>query len=245
MNLKKIPKKTIIMIAISTLLGGYSAWDALSTSSKPVVQSTINNQDAEDDIYKNIEPEPVQIVQEFEPIKEVQPIEKEEPPFQPLPPSYFSKEEGKQIVKVVEKPKQPAFKLSKEAQIVLDNLESQYANDVQLNLVNSQIALKEAQGKLAEINKPKAVEKTEVKEEKQLKAISLKDRMTISSIIIASKNKRAWVNVDGEDIPIAEGAVFYGVKVVSISSNSVMFQDLISEEIFQKHFNHQIGGVNE
>lgn len=239
MKFKKLPKKTVVLLSVSAALVLYSLYDYVTTPSQSKPAVTRSN--VEDDLLAKVgnqdNPEKT-ATNETPQTKAVEP-EIVEPEFRPLPPSYYGAElKPKKPQKVtVEK---PMFHLSKEGEAVLEHLASKYANDVRIELINSQISLKEAQDKLTTLKAPKVAQMEEKKAEKPPQVVPLKNRIVISSIITSSKSKRAWVNLDGEDLPIAEGAALYGLKVLSISSNSVIFEDLSSKERFQKFFNHQI-----
>ncbi|MCD1171242.1 hypothetical protein C6H54_17435 [Vibrio cholerae] len=247
MNFKKLPKKTIYILVFAAFLVIYSAYDFISSDSP---QPQVVGDDVELDVYKQIDlAEQEQSLSTSVDVASAttEPKKRSVDDVRNQPSAYETKKPTS-VTKANPEVKEPTFKLTKDGEKVLRNLESKYSNTVQIDYVNSQIALKEAQKKLAELNAPSIDEVQQKALEKVALTIPFKDRIVVSSIITSTKSKRAWVNVDGEDLPIAEGAAFYGVKVVSISSNSVIFRDLGTNETFQKFFNHQMvpeGGLNE
>lgn len=248
MNFKKLPKKTIYILVFAAFLVIYSAYDFISSDSP---QPQVVGDDVELDVYKQIDlAEQEQSLSTSVDVASAttEPKKRSVDDVRNQPSAYYETKKPTSVTKANPEVKEPTFKLTKDGEKVLRNLESKYSNTVQIDYVNSQIALKEAQKKLAELNAPSIDEVQQKALEKVALTIPFKDRIVVSSIITSTKSKRAWVNVDGEDLPIAEGAAFYGVKVVSISSNSVIFRDLGTNETFQKFFNHQMvteGGLNE
>ncbi|EGR2026329.1 hypothetical protein DYB89_14715 [Vibrio cholerae] len=250
MNFNKLPKKTIYILVFAAFLVIYSAYDFISSDS-PKTQETETAADVELDVYKQIDL--TEQEQSSSTSIEVASATTDLPKrsvddVRGQPSTYYEAQKSMSVTKASPEVKQPTFKLTKDGEKVLRNLEGKYSNTVQIDYVNSQIELKEAQKKLAELNVPSIDEAQKKASEKVASTIPFKDRIVVSSIITSTKSKRAWVNVGGEDLPIAEGAAFYGVKVVSISSNSVIFKDLSTNETFQKFFNHQMvpeGGLNE
>ncbi|EGR0546767.1 hypothetical protein ACQ5UA_17725 [Vibrio cholerae] len=248
MNFKKLPKKTIYILVFAAFLVIYSAYDFISSDSP---QPQVVGDDVELDVYKQIdlaEQEKSLSTSVDVASATTEPKKRSVDDVRNQPSAYYETQKPTSVTKANPEVKEPTFKLTKDGEKVLRNLESKYSNTVQIDYVNSQIALKEAQKKLAELNAPSIDEVQQKALEKVALTIPFKDRIVVSSIITSTKSKRAWVNVDGEDLPIAEGAAFYGVKVVSISSNSVIFRDLGTNETFQKFFNHQMvteGGLNE
>ncbi|HFG2091846.1 TPA: hypothetical protein ACGGSC_003200 [Vibrio cholerae] len=248
MNFKKLPKKTIYILVFAAFLVIYSAYDFISSDSP---QPQVVGDDVELDVYKQIdlaEQEKSLSTSVDVASATTEPKKRSVDDVRNQPSAYYETQKPTSVTNANPEVKEPTFKLTKDGEKVLRNLESKYSNTVQIDYVNSQIALKEAQKKLAELNAPSIDEVQQKALEKVALTIPFKDRIVVSSIITSTKSKRAWVNVDGEDLPIAEGAAFYGVKVVSISSNSVIFRDLGTNETFQKFFNHQMvteGGLNE
>ncbi|EJL6419975.1 hypothetical protein ACK3FM_003091 [Vibrio cholerae] len=248
MNFKKLPKKTIYILVFAAFLVIYSAYDFISSDSP---QPQVVGDDVELDVYKQIDlAEQEQSLSTSVDVASAttEPKKRSVDDVRNQPSANYETQKPTSVTKANPEVKEPTFKLTKDGEKVLRNLESKYSNTVQIDYVNSQIALKEAQKKLAELNAPSIDEVQQKALEKVALTIPFKDRIVVSSIITSTKSKRAWVNVDGEDLPIAEGAAFYGVKVVSISSNSVIFRDLGTNETFQKFFNHQMvpeGGLNE
>lgn len=247
MNFKKLPKKTIYILVFASFLVIYSAYDFISSDSP---KAQVVGDAAELDVYKQIdlaeqEQSPSTSIDVASATTELPKRSVDDVRSQSS--AYYEAKKSTSVTKASPEVKQPTFKLTKDGEKVLRNLESKYSNTVQIDYVNSQIALKEAQKKLAELNAP-SIDEAQQKDLDKALTIPFKDRIVVSSIITSTKSKRAWVNVDGEDLPIAEGAAFYGVKVVSISSNSVIFRDLSTNETFQKFFNHQMvseGGLSE
>lgn len=251
MNFKKLPKKTIYILVFASFLVIYSVYDFISSDSP---KAQVVGDAAELDVYKQIdlaeqEQSPSTSIDVASATTELPKRSVDDVRSQPS--AYYEAKKSTSVTKVTKashEVKQPTFKLTKDGEKVLRNLESKYSNTVQIDYVNSQIALKEAQKKLEVLNAPSIDEVQQKALDKVTLTIPFKDRIVVSSIITSTKSKRAWVSVDGEDLPIAEGAAFYGVKVVSISSNSVIFRDLGTNETFQKFFNHQMvteGGVSE
>lgn len=124
--------------------------------------------------------------------------------------------------------------LSDDAKASLASLKNAYFSDIKTTEHNAKIAEIEANQHLNALQHPVPVKKKEaVSTPKKpsyvpthaVVSASLLEQMKVKSIFFSDKRVVAWLDLNGQLVPVKEGAHIWGAIVTGITKNSVIFND--------------------
>ncbi|WP_322805340.1 hypothetical protein SO574_23505 (plasmid) [Vibrio alfacsensis] len=235
--------KTIRMVGMGTLAVGMVGWmgvDFLSQPSTPPMSS-----DVPTEILTQVDESPEQEVAMLVAEQALDP----EPEFvlEVEAESARLKEVAMDEPQIHTQPKmeslsQPmvTFTLSESAQTVLEALEETYISQVTDAKLTAQIAQQQRQDALNQMTQEVVVMDTPV----FAPTLSTVDRLTVKSIVSTPTRITAWVEINGQTVPIQRGAWVDDVRAVNITKDFVRFVNKRGEE-FTKYVDTTLPIVSE
>ncbi|AUW07636.1 hypothetical protein [Vibrio campbellii] len=137
-------------------------------------------------------------------------------------------------------PSMVTFTLSHKAQAVLDALEETYLSQVTDAKLTAQIAAQQRQDTLTQLTQNDIVVDTPVIEP----TLATIDRLTVKSIVSTPNRITAWVELNGQTVPIQRGAWINDVRALNITKDFVRFVNKQGKE-FTKYVDTALPIVSE
>lgn len=132
------------------------------------------------------------------------------------------------------------FTLSHRAQAVLNALEETYLSQVTDAKLTAQIAAQQRQDTLTQLTQNDIVVDTPVIEP----TLATIDRLTVKSIVSTPNRITAWVELNGQTVPIQRGAWINDVRALNITKDFVRFVNKQGKE-FTKYVDTALPIVSE
>ncbi len=204
----KIIRMSALGIFILSMIG-YMAFDAMSTPPKtpPIAPSV---EESEVISTQEMPITPITSIDEGE-VSEIDESEVK------LPPTVST--EPNEVVRVVTY--QPTHKATQ----VIEALEDTYISEVNKKKLAAQIAEKIEKQTLESMSIEVLQSSTPASTEQAQTSYSLMDGLTVKSIVVTPKRTAAWLNVNGEEIPVEMGVWVGNYRVVNITKDFVRFND--------------------
>lgn len=137
-------------------------------------------------------------------------------------------------------PSMVTFTLSHRAQAVLDALEETYLSQVTDAKLTAQIAAQQRQDALTQLTQNDIVVDAPVIEP----TLATIDRFTVKSIVSTPNRITAWVELNGQTVPIQRGAWINDVRALNITKDFVRFVNKQGKE-FTKYVDTALPIVSE
>lgn len=122
-----------------------------------------------------------------------------------------------------------ALPLSEDAQLAFNSLQQTYLSEVNTKAIRAEQEEWEAKQSLLEIKKPQkntvVIPIKPMATQSSYKAISPIEQVIVKSIFFNDRRVVAWVEFEGQLIPIKEQSLFLDSVVDSITKNSVVFNE--------------------
>ncbi|HFQ5058995.1 hypothetical protein WM008_19720 [Vibrio vulnificus] len=206
--------KTLRMVGMGILAISMASWlavDFLSSPNTPLISSDGPTEIFSEPVHRTEDVVATLVVEEV-----VSPKPANAQPVETTPPIELN-------VVSTTKPNAPVvtFTLSNRAQAVLNALEETYLSQVTDAKLTAQIAAQQRQDTLDQLTQEAII----IEHPAVPLPLSSLDRLTVKSIVSTPKRITAWVELNGQTVPIQHGAWVEDVKALNITKDFVQFID--------------------
>ncbi len=232
------------MSVIAFAMMGWMGYDFLSKPSTPPMNSDVPTEvfavdNAAQDVAMLAADEAITPQSEFvaKPIQEVVDVEINTTPTGATAPLVYAEEIQSPDE---DTPPMVTFTLSNRSQAILDALEDTYISQVTDAKLTAQIAQQQRQDTFNQLTQDDVVVETSV----FIPTLTTIDRLTVKSIVSTPNRITAWVELNGQTVPIQRGAWVDDVRALNITKDFVRFVNKQGKE-FTKYVDTSLPIVSE